>query len=339
VFYLAVRTTGVFCLPSCPARKPMAKNVEYFATTAEAMAAGYRPCKRCQPLNSNGHAPDWASQLIHAVEQNPTERITDTDLRARDLNPAQVRRYFLKHYGMTFHAYARANRLGQAFTAIREGVDLDDVALSYGYESHSGFREAFGQLFGEPPGRSRDSACVIVSWLESPLGPLIAGTTDMGVCLLEFSDRRGLETQIKTLQRRFKSAMVPGQHPHLSHLQAELQAYFAGHLTRFSVPLDYPGTPFQCRLWDALLEIPYGETRSYQQMGEQIGSANAQRAVGKANGDNRLAILIPCHRLAASDGNLRGYGGGLWRKRLLLSLEKGEHRFGEAIPETTHQMV
>ncbi len=327
IFYLAVRTTGIFCRPSCPARKPLPQNVEYFATAAEALTAGYRPCKRCQPLQTIGHIPAWASQLIEAVEQNPSERFTDAGLREHGLNPAQVRRFFRQHYGLTFHAYARASRLGQAFVAIRDGDDLDAVALGYGYESHSGFRDAFSQHFGEPPGRVRQGECVTVSWLTSPLGPLIAGVTDKGVCLLEYTDRLRLESQFATLKRRFKSAIVPGQHDHLTHLQTELQAYFAGVLKHFTTPLDYPGTPFQCRVWSALLDIPYGETRSYQQLAAQIGTPQAMRAVGKANGHNRLAIVIPCHRLVTKDGQLRGYGGGLWRKRLLQHLENGEHRF------------
>ena len=327
VFYLAARTTGVFCRPSCPARKPLPQNVEYFATPADALNAGYRPCKRCQPLNCEGQLPAWANQLIQVVEQNPNDRITDVDLQARGLNPTQVRRFFLKQYGLTFHAYARASRLGQAFTAIREGVDLDDVVLDYGYESHSGFREAFSQLFGEPPGRSREQDCITVTWLASPLGPLIAGATDQGICLLEFTDRQRLESQFVTLQRRYKCTIVPGQHEHLTQLQVEFQQYFTGERQSFNVPLDYLGTPFQCRVWDALLSIPYGETRSYQQIAEQISVPNATRAVGRANGDNRLAILIPCHRLVGKDGQLRGYGGGLWRKHLLQALERGEHHF------------
>ena len=177
------------------------------------------------------------------------------------------------------------------------------------------------------PSQDADEAPVIVSWLASPLGPLIAGATAQGVCLLEFTDRQRLQSQFATLQRRYQRAIVPGQHEYLTQLQAELQGYFIGKRQSFSVPLDYPGTPFQCRVWDALLEIPYGETRSYQQMAEQIGAPNATRAVGRANGDNRLAIVIPCHRLVGKDGQLRGYGGGLWRKHLLQALERGEHCF------------
>src|SRR5829696_6957415 len=129
VFYVAVRTTGIFCLPSCAARKPYPKNVEFFATTEEALFAGYRPCKRCRPLEKLGQLPEWANILLRDVEADAGLRLKDEDLRARGLDPASVRRFFLKRYGQTFQAYTRAKRLGKAFEAIKEGAELDDVAL------------------------------------------------------------------------------------------------------------------------------------------------------------------------------------------------------------------
>ncbi|HKG93306.1 MAG TPA: trifunctional transcriptional activator/DNA repair protein Ada/methylated-DNA--[protein]-cysteine S-methyltransferase [Gemmatimonadaceae bacterium] len=329
VFFLGVRTTGVFCRPSCPARKPLARNVEYFATVREAVFAGYRPCKRCHPLEATGRAPDWVAALLARVERAPAERVTDGELRRLGVEPARVRRYFQTHYGMTFHAYARGRRLGRAFERLREGAELDHVALDSGFESHSGFRDAFARTFGDAPGRSRGApesshARVVLAWVESPLGPLVAGATDAGVCLLEFTDRRMLEAQLDSVRRHFGVAAVPGAHPHLDRLREELAAYFAGTLTRFTVPLVYPGSPFQTRVWDALLAIPYGDTCSYEALAASIGSPGAQRAVGHANGLNRIAIVIPCHRVVNKDGKLGGYGGGLWRKQRLLELERGE---------------
>jgi AraC family transcriptional regulator of adaptative response/methylated-DNA-[protein]-cysteine methyltransferase len=324
IFFLAVRTTGIFCRPSCSARKPLPENVEYFATTKEALFAGYRPCKRCHPLEVNGALPAWADQLLHDIEESPTLRIKDADLEERGLNPATVRRFFEKRFGMTFQAYARARRLGKAFEAIRHGGDLDDAALDYGFESFSGFREAFGKLFGQPPGKSRNSDCMMVDWVESPMGPLVAAATSEAVCMLEFTDRRMLEAQFTTLQKRFQRAIVPGTNKHLAQLKQELALYFEGKLQTFSVPLTYLGTPFQEKVWTGLLTIPYGETRTYQELANELGVPNGQRAVGRANGQNRIAIVIPCHRVINEHGELSGYGGGLWRKRLLLNLERGE---------------
>src|SRR5262245_4824702 len=233
LFYLGVRTTGIFCRPTCPARKPKPENVEYFATPREALTAGYWPCKRCRPM-SDDDQPAWARSLLADIEREPMLRITEGELRSRGLDPATARRHFLRHYGMTFQAYVRARRLGLALHQIREGASLDNVVFANGYESHSGFRDAFARLVGKPPGRSRGQDCVTVSWLRSPLGPLVAGATEKGVCLLEFSDRRMLEAQFATIRRRFRAPIVPGKNSHLSRLEEELADYFAGKRKQFA---------------------------------------------------------------------------------------------------------
>src|SRR5512143_476219 len=186
LFFLAVRTTGIFCRPTCPARKPLPKNVEYFPSAREALVAGYRPCKRCRPLEWD-EEPQWAADLLSEVERDPTLRITDGDLRARGVDPATVRRYFQRRYGMTFQAFTRARRLAGGMKRLRIGREIDDAVFESGYESHSGFREAFARVFGDSPGRIRGQACVCLSWVRSPLGPIVTGATDDGVCLLEFA--------------------------------------------------------------------------------------------------------------------------------------------------------
>ncbi|MGA2975673.1 MAG: methylated-DNA--[protein]-cysteine S-methyltransferase [Spirochaetia bacterium] len=321
LFFLGVHTTGVFCRPTCAARKPLPRNVEYFPTAQAALAAGYRPCKRCRPMDLD-EQPQWVTDLLLEVEQDPSVRIRDGEIRARGIDPATARRYFLKHYGMTFQGYVRARRLGGALSRIREGETLDNAVFDSGYESHSGFRDAFSRIFGDAPGSSRDKDCVLLSWMPSPLGPLVAGATEEGVCLLEFTDRRMLETQFMTVRRLFRLPVVPGSNRHLDVVHDELGRYFEGSLRCFSAPLVFPGTPFQRRVWEQLLLVPYGETRSYEQMAAAVGSPRAVRAVGHANGLNRIAILIPCHRVVNKNGRLGGYGGGLWRKKYLLDLER-----------------
>jgi AraC family transcriptional regulator of adaptative response/methylated-DNA-[protein]-cysteine methyltransferase len=320
IFFLGVRTTGIFCRPTCPARKPLPRNVEYFPTAGAALVAGYRPCKRCRPLALDDQPP-WAADLLAEVECDPLSRITDLELRERGIDPGTVRRYFLNRYGMTFQAYTRARRLSGALNHIREGGDLDAAVFDSGYESHSGFREAFARTFGEPPGKYRRGGCVFLSWLRSPLGPLVAGGTEEGICLLEFTDRRMLEAQFATVRKLFGAPVLPGSNNHLETLKLELESYFAGSLRAFTVPLVYPGSAFQRRVWEQLLAIPYGRTRSYEQVAVAIGQPKAVRAVGRANGLNRIAILIPCHRVLNKDGKLGGYGGGLRRKQYLLDLE------------------
>lgn len=321
IFFVAVRTTGIFCRPSCPARKPLEENIEYFAAARDAMFSGYRPCKRCRPLAVDGTPPEWVQTLVERVESDPKQRIPDAELRRMNIDPARARRYFLKHYGITFQAYCRSRRLGEALTQIREGTPLDEVILGNGFESHSGFREAFGRTFGTPPGQAQDAECIFTELIETPLGPMIAGATAKGVCLLEFSERRRLEKQFNALRRRFQIPILPGSNTHLQHLRQELAAYFTGDLTTFSVPLVYPGSVFQVSVWDQLQCIPYGETRCYEDLAQEIGSPRAARAVGTANGWNRIAILIPCHRVVTKAGELGGYGGGKWRKQWLLDLE------------------
>jgi AraC family transcriptional regulator of adaptative response/methylated-DNA-[protein]-cysteine methyltransferase len=321
LFFLGVRTTGIFCRPTCPARKPLPKNVEYFPTARAALLAGYRPCKRCRPLQSDDQ-PQWATALLSEIERDPSARITERDLRARGFDPATVRRYFLRHYGMTFQSFARARRLAGALNRVRRGVPLDAAVFESGYESHSGFRDAFARTFGKTPGSYRNGSCVFLSWISSPLGPLVAGATAEGICLLEFSDRRMFEAQFATLRKLLSVPLVPGSNPHLERLRSELAGYFAGTLQSFSVPLVSPGTPFQQRVWQELLAISYGETRSYEQLAAAVGEPKAVRAVGRANGLNRIAILIPCHRVVNKDGRLGGYGGGLRRKQYLLELER-----------------
>jgi AraC family transcriptional regulator of adaptative response/methylated-DNA-[protein]-cysteine methyltransferase len=332
LFYVGVTTTGIFCRPVCPARRPLARNVAFYRTVKDAMFAGFRPCKRCRPLDVPGKHPAWAAALIGRLEREPERRIRDRDLRAAGVSPERVRRYFQQRYGMTFHAFARAFRLRRAFEELRRGADLDEVAMSHGFESHSGFREAFTRLVGDAPGRSRSQECVTVSWIESPPGPLVAGATDDGICLLEFSDRRRLEAQLESVRQRL-GPVLPGTHPLLDQLRAELAEYFAGTRRDFTLPLVYPGTPFQVRVWNALREIPYGETRSYETLAWSVGKPGAQRAVGHANGLNRVAILVPCHRVVNKDGKLGGYGGGLWRKQLLLDLERGEQTALALVPQ------
>lgn len=212
--------------------------------------------------------------------------------------------------------------MGQALTELRRGRTLDTVATANGYDSHSGFRAAFARQFGGPPGSRRSDVAIVTTQIASPLGPLSAAATDEGVCMLEFEPRTGRSES--WLSRHFDRAVVPGQHPLLDELRNQLAAYFARQRREFSLPIIAPGTDFQRSVWSALQTIPYGATRSYADIAVQVKSPHAVRAVGQANGANRVAIVIPCHRVVNAGGKLGGYGGGLWRKQFLLDLERAE---------------
>lgn len=221
----AVRTTKIFCRPGCPAR-PKPENTVRYATAAEALVAGYRPCKRCHPLHAEGHAP------------------------------------------------------------------------------------------------AKDAPAVTLQVIPTPLGPMIAGAMDGKLVLLEFGDRRMVPTQFKRLARLLRCTFEVGDAPLFAKVRRQLGEFFEGSRRDFDLPLHVPGTPFQRAAWDALLTIPPGTTRSYAQQAAAVGAPKSVRAIARANGDNRIAIVIPCHRVIGSDGSLTGYGGGLWRKENLLSLEK-----------------
>lgn len=321
VFITGVKTTGIFCRPTCTARKPKPENVEFFTDSKQALSFGYRPCKICNPMQALGNEPDWLKDLLKEVTSTPNIRLRDYEIRQRGIDPARIRRWFKKHHGMTFQAYLRALRINRAFGLIRLNNKVTDTALDSGYDSLSGFNQAFKNIIGNSPTQNQPTQIISLTRLLTPLGPMFAGATDKGICLLEFTDRRMIETQIKRLRKLLHAEFVPGQHPHLTRLNQQLEAYFAGQLEEFTVPLDVPGSDFQQQVWQALQQIPYGNTRSYQQQAQAIGNSKAVRAVARANGDNRIAIIIPCHRVIGKDGSLTGYGGGIWRKQRLLELE------------------
>ncbi|MBT8336178.1 MAG: methylated-DNA--[protein]-cysteine S-methyltransferase [Gemmatimonadetes bacterium] len=323
IFVTAVRTTGIFCRPSCPARKPLRRNISFFPSAREALNEGYRPCKRCRPMADPGEAPPWLAPLLTQVEREPTRRWTDAQLRAEGLCPARVRRWFKAHHGMTFHAFSRARRLGAALGWMNRGTPVTHAAFDSGYESLSGFQEAFRRYFGSNPTSTAGTRTVYVDRVATPLGPMLVGADDEALCLLEFVDRRGLPRQIERIRSRLKAAFVPAPNPLTEGLSTQLRSYFEGSLRTFDTPLIEAGTPFQAEVWAALRAIPYGETRSYTDLATSLGRPTAVRAVANANGANALAIVIPCHRVVGADGGLVGYGGGLWRKRWLLELERG----------------
>jgi AraC family transcriptional regulator, regulatory protein of adaptative response / methylated-DNA-[protein]-cysteine methyltransferase len=323
IFITAVRTTGIFCRPGCPARTPARHNVEFFRTAGEALYAGYRPCLRCRPLEPAGAAPGWLRPLLEELDRAQTGRLRDRDLRARGLEPERVRRWFRQHHGMTFHAFLRARRVGRALATLRNGESVTHAAYDNGYESLSAFYDAFRNLLDTTPARARDARPLHFTRIDTPLGPMLAAARDDALSLLEFVDRRMLETQLARLGRRLGGTPVPAPNAVLEQTQAELDAYFDGSLRAFAVPLAAAGTDFQQDVWRVLRGIPYGTTRSYGEQAAVLGRPTATRAVARANGDNPIAIIVPCHRVVGADGKLTGYGGGLWRKQWLLDHERG----------------
>lgn len=322
IFFTAVKTTGIFCRPSCTARKPKIENVEFFSSAKECILKGYRPCKVCRPLENLNQTPADIQQIMNELQENPTLKFKDQNLRERGIEPSYIRRWFLKHHGITFHAFQRMFRINSAFKKIQQGESITQTAYSVGFESVSGFGESFKQIFGVSPKQGKKQQVIDFKRIETPLGTMIACATEQGLCLLEFSDRKMLETELKSIAKRLNAVIIQGENPIFEILERELSEYFNKKRTEFSVPLHLLGTDFQVKVWKILQQIPYGETRSYKEQALALGSPESVRAVANANGMNSISILVPCHRVIGSDGGLTGYGGGLWRKKYLLDLEQ-----------------
>jgi AraC family transcriptional regulator of adaptative response/methylated-DNA-[protein]-cysteine methyltransferase len=324
VFFVGVKTTGVFCRPTCLARKPKFENCEFFETAQQALLASFRPCKRCRPLSHPNHVSELVRTLVEAVEKNPERRWKDRDFQELSVDASTARRQFKKRFGMTFVEYARARRMGLAMKQIRAGEPVIEAQLSSGYESGSGFRDAFSRIMGASPSKIGNDKVLRASWLDTLLGPMLAIADEQALYLLEFVDRRGLEREVERLRKKTKSAIIPGCTKPINAIENELHQYFKGTLKKITTPLCLLGSPFQKLVWEALQQIPPGETRSYSDIAVALGKPTAFRAVAHANGANQLAIVIPCHRVINANGELGGYGGGLIRKKWLLNHEKGK---------------
>ncbi len=328
--YVGVKTTGIFCRLTCPARKPKRTNVVFFACRDTAQEAGFRPCLRCKPLDIKPPASAALHTLRERIKSEPDRRWSAGDLKALGYDPSTVRRAFQREYGVTFAHYARSQRLGHALGTLQQGGSVMDAQLDAGYESGSGFREAISRLIGDAPIRMVAHQILTAQWLDTPIGAMLAVVDDAGVHLLEFAERKALLNEIKRLRERVGPIRF-GHHPMLDRLAAEVEQYFSGQLTTFTVPVVQKGTAFEVSVWNALQQIPVGQTRSYGALAHAMDRPNAVRAVARANGANQVAIIVPCHRVIGADGSMTGYGGKIWRKQWLLNHEQ---RMATAQPRT-----
>ena len=321
IFYVGVRTTGIFCIATCRARKPKYENVAFYASAEEAIHRGFRACKVCKPTMIAATPPAQVTEALGLVRRMSDERVTDAMLRAHGLNPVFLRRWFRHTHGLTFQAYQRSLRVGTVQARLVAGTTtVTQSAYQAGYESLSGFGKAFKQLTGSSPSQTKVPMLVKATYA-TPLGPMEACASAQGLCLLAFSDLSRLPQDYAALEAHFGIPTAVGTNRHLELLGHELARYFAGTLTAFTVPLELPGTPFQQSVWHALVDISFGSTRAYAQVARKVGTPGGSQAVGRANGQNRVAIVVPCHRVIGSTGKLTGYAGGMERKKWLLQHE------------------
>lgn len=313
----AVKTTGIYCKPSCPARRPKRENVEFFATGEEALAAGYRPCMRCKPdeVGRDREAITRAVKLIEGAEVAPT---LDELSAAVGYAPHHFQRLFKRDLGVSPAEYARALRNRRTELALKANGRVTDAVYDAGYSGPSSFYSDAKERLGMTPSAWRNGGeGETIRWthFDSPIGKMLIAATSKGICRLTFDDDEA------SLRLRFPKATIVEDRGGLKNLIEGALEAIESPLAPRDLPIDVAGTAFQEAVWRELRKIPAGETRSYAQIAAAIGQPTAVRAVGTANGDNHVAVLIPCHRVIRSDGTLGGYAGGLNRKRKLLAAE------------------
>lgn len=319
--FVAVRTTGVFCRLSCPARNPKRENCVFYETVAECVEAGYRPCLRCRPLAQAEAAEPAVRTLVAALDADPLRRWTEADVASLGVDPSTARRAFRRWFGATFLEIARMRRLGAGVGALAGGERVVDAQVAAGWESGSAFRAAFARIMGRAPGSFAAKPLLMADWIETPLGPMIAVASRRALMLLEFAERKALKRELAALDKAANGALRFGRPEPVAQAGEELAAFHAGRSAQFETPLAPLGGPFAQTVWRALREIPPGETTTYGDLARALGRPTAARAVASANGANPIALMIPCHRVLGADGSLTGYGGGLWRKQRLIEIE------------------
>jgi AraC family transcriptional regulator, regulatory protein of adaptative response / methylated-DNA-[protein]-cysteine methyltransferase len=317
-FVTGVHSTGIYCRPSCPARAPRRENVSFYATPADAEAAGLRACLRCRPddISRDEAAVAQALKMLRVAEEPvPLDKLA----AVAGYSPAHFQRVFKRAVGLSPAAFARALRIERAAEALSAGERVTDAVYDAGFGAPSRFYEAAGERLGMSPSAWRDGGRgVTIRWavVRTSLGPMLVAATDKGVCRLSFDETA------EDLAVRFPHAELCEGGSDFSDLLEQVIAAVERPGDSRHIPLDVQGTAFQEAVWQELRRIPPGETRSYAQIAAAVGKPGAVRAAGSANGANNVAVLIPCHRVVRSDGSLGGYAYGLTIKRELLEREK-----------------
>jgi AraC family transcriptional regulator of adaptative response/methylated-DNA-[protein]-cysteine methyltransferase len=332
-FFYGVHTTGVYCRPSCPARRPLRKNVRFYDSPAAAEAAGLRACRRCRPLALVGDGPTVAKmrELCRFIEGHTDEPLTLAALARRaGLSSSHLQRSFKALVGVSPKAYADACRVAYFKRELRAGKSVTDATYEAGFGSSSRIYERIDTRLGMTPRQYRERGRgVEISFAvtTTALGPMLLAATDRGLCFIQFG--RSASTLTAELRREYPNAsiapMAEEQRETFEQWMRALSTHLAGGRVDTGLPLDIRGTAFQTRVWRYLQSIPYGEVQSYAEVAAGIGAPKAARAVANACARNRLAIAIPCHRVIRGTGELGGYRWGLERKRALIDMERA-HR-------------
>ena len=323
-FFYAVRTTGVYCKPSCAARAARPENVAFYPTAGDAERAGFRPCKRCRPNQPS--RPELNAEVVAAlcrfIENADTPPTLDRLARHAGLSAFHLHRVFKEVTGITPRAYAAAHRVKRVRTELQRDTSITDAIFGAGYNASSRFYEKSGTLLGMTPTAYRSGGAnteIYFAIGECSLGSILVARSPRGICAISLGDNP--ETLARELQDRFPQARLIGDDTRFASLVAQVVGLIEAPGIGLDLPLDVRGTAFQHRVWEALREIPPGSTASYAEIAERIGAPKSVRAVAQACGANPLAVAIPCHRVVRQDGNLSGYRWGVQRKQVLLDRE------------------
>lgn len=335
-FVYGVKTTGVYCRASCPAKLPKRENVVFFATCREAEQAGFRPCKRCRPdlLDYNPSA-DLARRAKELIEKNVSDlKQIGEGLKKLGVTRKHLAEVFRTQYGITPSDCIRKARVARAKKLLQDGMSIVDTAAELGC-GLSGFYSHFKRETGMTPARFRElyGGGICRDLMDTPIGKLcIMASSKAILCVDRLREQEGASGELLQGEKRQQNGEAWRL---VKKCEAELEEYFAGKRKSFDLPLAPEGTDFQKKVWQKLRTVPYGETRSYGELAAMAGVPKGARAAGMASHFNPILILIPCHRIIGADGSLTGFGAGIENKRILLSLEK-KYASGEADPQETH---
>ncbi len=327
-FLFGVLTTGVYCRPSCPARQALRRNVRFYATPEAAEADGLRPCLRCKPLLVRSASAERIAKLCRYMEEHPGEPVTLGDLARRaGLTASHLQRTFKAVAGISPKEYLEARRLELLKSNLRSSANVTDAVYESGFGSSSRVYERAGAHLGMTPGQYREGgrgASISYITAQTAIGVLVIGATDRGICFLQFGRDAG--EMVAALRREYPNAEITPaaapEHPQLQLWIEAIRGYLAGETSRLDLPLDVRATAFQMRVWKYLQAIPYGSLESYGEVAAGIGQPRAARAVARACASNRVALVIPCHRVIRGSGDLGGYRWGIERKRMLIDTER-----------------
>jgi AraC family transcriptional regulator, regulatory protein of adaptative response / methylated-DNA-[protein]-cysteine methyltransferase len=304
MFYVAVKTTRIFCRPTCRARKPKRENVEFLKTIHEAQNKGYRACKVCRPLELLNATPPLIHDLLEELNANPDLKLKDEDLRKRGIAPHALRRWFLKHHGLTFQAFQRKRLLNQAFKTIQNGTAVSDAAWGTGYESLSGFSDSFKSTFGVSPSNSKGKTILDLKRFETFLGVMWAVASPKGICLLSFAEQYELETQLSNLAAAHDAKLLHGENPHFDQLIEQVNAYLAGKNREIKVALDFHYQALEHYLHVATMLIPYGHSIDWSDFCSKIPIQSKPEQLQELLSNNRFGLLMPIHRIRNWDDGL-----------------------------------